>query len=245
MLNVCVSASDPDYATCGDVMAVLFGSTTTGNVATTQEMDQISRTIRRASAWAESVLGQPLALQTYQETVPGFGGRALLLARTPIVAVLRLFDSTSTASATEYCSTHYSVEDRDAGVLARDAGWPWSNAAQYASDFSLGLTAARLPGMESRPWLVEYVAGYTILATTSTCHGRSTADETWTTGPTLPEDIKQAVILKAVEFQSNPLGVRSRKVGDLAVEYATAGLTGRGGLVSAAEALLAPYRRID
>ena len=240
MIQVCSSSTDSEYATTGDVMQLLFGATTTAMVATTGEINYLGTLVRRASVWAEMRLGYPLGLQTYSESVPAYGGRHLVLARTPIVSVLRLFDSTTTCEATAYCSTDYVIDDAEAGFLSRNGGWAWSQGEQFGSDFSLGLTGSRVPGFETRPWLVEYVAGYIPIG------GLSTASENWstagpngatTTGTTLPEDIRQAVAIKAAEYQGNPMGIRSRRVGDLAVEYASEG-SGR------ADAMLAPYRRL-
>ena len=238
MLQVCVSASDQDLATTGDVMQIVFGATTTAMVQTTGEINYLGTLVARASAWAERTLGYPLALQTYSESLRAHGGRALMVSRTPLVTVLRLFDSTATCEATALCSSEYVIEDRDAGLVARDQGFGWTQIERSGvGDFNLGLTGFLQPGLERRPWLIEYVAGYKLAASTSTCHGTSTGDEAWTTGATLPEDIRQAVALKAAELQANPFGVRSRRVGDLAVEYATEGPSG-------AAALLDPYRRI-
>lgn len=238
MLTVCVSASDPDYATTGDVMALLFNSTTTAVVASTQEINHLGRLITRASRWADAVVGYPLALQAYSETRPSYGDRTLMLSRTPILKVLRFFDSTATSAATAICSSDFRVEDAEAGFLSRDAGWRWT-ADHFAAEtcFNLGLTGAYRAESVDRPWLIEYVAGYKLVASTSTCHGLSTADETWTTGATLPDDIIQAVALRAAELYSNPLGVTSRRVGDLAVDYGSAGPG------STAAGLLAPYVR--
>lgn len=238
MLTVCVSASEQDWTTTGAVMRELFGSTTTGNFATTGEQDRLSDLIRRASAWAESYVGFPLALQVYSESLPASGGRRLMLSRTPLVKVLRLFDSTATCDATMYCSSEYLIEDRVAGFLARDRGFAWT-AIEYttAGDFSLGLTGALLPGMERRRWLAEYAAGYFAVGTTSsTDRGLTTGDENWTTGRTLPYDIEQAVIEKVGQWWARSEGVASRRVGDLAIDYRSEG-------PGPAERLLERYRR--
>lgn len=248
MIRVCSSSTDGDYATTGDLMMLLFQATTTAVVATTGEIDHLGRLVRRASAWAEAYVGYPLGLQVYSESLPAFGGRRLVVSRTPVVAVLRLFDSTATCEATEVLSSEYVVEDRVAGFLARDQGFPWTLTERTgAGDFSLGLAGYRQPGQEQRPWLVEYAAGYVpIGGVTTSSPNWSTAGPggSTTTGQTLPEDVRQAVAIRAAEFQANPLGVSSRRVGDLAVDYATAGPTGTGRAVSAAERMLEPYRRL-
>lgn len=238
MLIVCTSSTDPDLCSTGDAMMAIFGATTTAMVATTQEIDHVSRLIRRASGWAETFLGYPLAQATYSETLGGSGGRLLMLSRTPVRAVLRFFDATDTGEATEICSSDYHLEDRDAGFLARDQGWAWSQVERTTGgEMNLGLTGYLPPGFGRKPWYIEYVAGYVPLA------GQSCGGDHWTTGAaegtstaaTMPEDIRQAVAAKTAMLYSNPLGVSSRRVGDLAVEYRDGG----GG----PEMLLESYRR--
>lgn len=246
-LFVCASSTDPDYCTTGDVMHILFGSTTTGVVTTTQEIDQIGRLVRRASAWADQHVGYPLGASLYQETVPAKGGRYLVLSRTPIRSVLRMYDATDTGNATAVCSTEFRVENPEAGFLSRDIGFAWTQL-EYSTggDFNLGLTGYLHPGMETRPWLVEYVAGYIPLngvSTDSEAYSTAGPNGTTTTATNLPDDIRQAVAIRAAELQSNPLGVSLRRVGDLQVNYRSAGPLEVGRL-SEAESLLMPYRRV-
>lgn len=239
MLTVCTTSTEQDLATTGDAMLAIFGATTTDVVATTQEINYAGRLVSRASRWAETYVGRPLTLQVYSETLPSAGDNLLVLSRYPVLSVLRLFDSSATSEATELKSSEYRVEDADAGLLGRDAGFRWT-AEQVSAEtcFALGLTPTYLPGRDRRPWLAEYVAGYKVTGSTSTAMGLTTADASWTTGPTLPEDIVQAVAAKAAEMQANPTGAASRRVGDLAVEY-----TSLGERLSGAAALLEPYRR--
>ena len=241
MLAVCVSSTDTALATTGDAMFAAFGATSTSMVATTEEINYLGRLVTRASAWAETFIGYPLTAQVYSETVASYGDRNLMLSRTPIVRVLRFFDSTATCEATAICSSEFRVEDAGAGLLSRDGGFRWT-ADRFDAEtcFSLGLTPSYLPGREARPWLVEYVAGYRVTGSTVTCMGVSSGDDAYTTGATLPDDIVQAVAVRAAELYANPMGVRARRVGDLSVEYASAG---PGGSPGGAEALLSPYRR--
>ncbi len=68
----------------------------------------------------------------------------------------------------------------------------------------------------------------------------TTCGGTTSTGPTLPADIEQAVLLKAVEFVRGGVGnVQSEAVGDLSVSY-----FGASNYRSEAMELLAPYRRL-
>ena len=232
MLQVCASSTDTDLATTGDLMLELFGSTTTANVATTGEITRLGQLVTRASRWAETFVGAPLSEQVYLETVPAFGGRSLMLSRTPLVKFLRGYDGTDTGTAGELLSSEITFDSREAGLLSRDAGFIWTAPVTLG-----GLTDIYAPDLETRDWMIEYIAGYRTGGSTSTALGRSTADETWTTGPTLPEDITQGVILKAAAWYGRTDGVMSKRVGDLAIQYRSEGL-------DAAEMMLAPYRRM-
>ena len=240
MLTVCTTSTDEDLATTGDAMLAIFGATTTSVVTTTQDIEYAGRLARRASRWAESYVGRPLTLQVYSETLPAAGDDLLMLSRYPVVAMLRLFDSSATSAATELKSTEYRVESAEAGLIGRDAGFRWT-AQQMVGEtcFSLGLTPSYLPGRVTRPWLAEYVAGYRVVGSTVTCMGVSSGHDAYTTQTTLPDDVVQAVAAKAAELYANPTGVLSRRVGDLAVEYASAG---PGASLAGAAALLDPYR---
>src|SRR3990167_5035078 len=182
-LTVCVSASSTDGAlgTTAD-LRLLLGATSTANDAYQQSL------IVRASRWAETYLGYPLLTQVYSEKVPGFGTPYLTLARRPIRAVLRMFDSTSTDSAGEYTSTEIWVDSEEVGTLTRPSGFDWT--VQTAQETAQTV----LPNSEEKPWLIEYQAGYVFPETSSTAYG------TTSTGRSLPEDIEQAVLLKAIEF---------------------------------------------
>jgi len=246
VLVVCSSSTEQDYTTTGAVMLELWKATTTANVDSTQQIQYLSTLIRRASAWADRYVGRPLHLQTYSETVAAAGDDVLALSRRPILAVLRLFDSTATSDATELTSTEYRVEDAEAGFLGRDGGFAWTaQQTLSAGAFSLGLTGAILPGRVTRPWLVEYAAGYVPIdgmATSSPNWSTAGPNGTTTTGRTLPEDVEQAVALKVKEWWEGQAagGVTSERIGDLAVTYA-----GRGeGALGPAEELLASYRSL-
>jgi hypothetical protein len=248
MLVTCVSATDETFCTCGDVLLLLYGATSTAAVGSTFDIEAAGRAARRASAMAESIIGQPLGLQVYSETLAAAGDLSLVVSRTPIVRVLRLFDSTATSEATEFCSTDYRVEDAAAGILSRDRGFTWTaQRSLRETPFSLGLEPAYLPGRDERPWLVEYVAGYRIAGSTVTCMGVCFAHDAYTTQATLPDDLVQAVAAQAAYQQGNPLGVTSRRVGDLAVEYGSAGPAGSGapaGVAPATWATLSRYQRL-
>jgi hypothetical protein len=203
-LSVCVSASSTDgaLATVDDLRAVLgTTSTAAADVAAQQ------RAIVVASRWAETYLGYPVLAQVYSESLAGFGNPRLMLSRTPIRAVLRLFDSTSTDSANAYTSCQYGIEDAEAGFLRMPTGFAWT----ARTGWDLGPYV--VPGSEQQRWLVEYQAGWVFGGTTSTAYG------TTSTGPSLPDDITQGVLQRAAEFVEQDMDVESKRVGDLQVSY--------------------------
>lgn len=237
MLTVCVSASSTSGAalTTTATLRNALGTTATSEDSFQQTL------IVAASRWAETFLGYPALAQVYSESLPGYGGRSLMVSRTPVRAVLRLFDSTTTCQATELLSTDgdYRVENRDAGLLSRDEGFEWSlRTRTSAGVFNMGIVDYYQPGMEERPWLVEYVAGWTLDGMDTGSSRWSTVAGTTSTGRTLPEDLEWGVVLKAKELYLANDGVQSKSVGDLSITYRT------GDQMGPAEALLTPWRRL-
>jgi len=189
----------------------------------------------RAVEAIEGYLGYPVRLQVYSESVAAYGSRYLMLSRTPIKVVLRAFDSTDTGTATAFCSTDYRIEDADAGLISRDAGFDWT--APIATDF----VDYHRPGQEEQPWLFEYAAGYRITGGTSTDFG------TTSTGADLPGDIAQALdeTVKAWYLaRTQDVNVASVSVGSLSMTFRdqTAG-GGTSALPTSATRLLARRRR--
>lgn len=96
------------------------------------------------------------ARETLTETLPGFGGIHLQLARTPVVEVTAVTDQNSAVI------TDYAVASADRGWLYRRLGWSWS-AQSYG-----GLAAGGawldmgypLPGQEEPHYSVAYTGGY-------------------------------------------------------------------------------------
>ena len=236
-LSVCTSASSTDgelLSTSSSLRSIL-GLTST---SAADDAHQINL-VRRASRWLEGPhgLSYPCQVQTYLETVPAFGGQQLMLSRTPVRVVLRMFDSTSTDTATEYCSTDYRVEDADAGLLSRDAGCAWTAGERYV----LGKTI--VANSELKPWMVEYIAGWTFngLTTESEHYSTGGIGGSTSTGRTFPDDLEQAVLLKASEWANSAAGagVASESVGDLSVTYISG-----GNYRSEAADIVRPYRRL-
>lgn len=208
-LDVTVLSTDRDLTTTGALKALLLGAT-----ATSTALDaHLSNLIRRGSRWAESYVGTPLTVQSYRETVPGFGRRNLMLARTPLRAVSALYESTDTGTAIALASTEIRVENAEAGFLSRDDGWGWT----VPSEGDLELRP--MTGQEWRPWMADYVAGWTYDGLSTSSANWSTAAGSTSTGRTLPEDIEQAVLLWCVKAHTVPPGVASEQLGDVRVEY--------------------------
>lgn len=226
MLTVCTSSTS-EALIDKDLVKDLLG------IAGSTDDDLLDTLINSASMTVETFVGRPLRAQVYQETVPAYGTRHLMLARTPIRAMFRLFDSTATGEATQYCSTDYRIEDADAGMLSRDAGFGWTAPVLFQ------FTEQRQVGQETRPYLAEYAAGYQALETTSTEFGVTS------TGVDLPGDIRLAVAetVKAwwLARRSDP-AIASAKIGSLEVNLRSE--MGTYGLPKTAIELLRPRRRL-
>lgn len=226
-LTVCTSSTEGQLASLGDLMVIL---------GATASSSGIDRALTTATKWAETYVGYPLGRAVYQETLPAYGTRKLMLSRTPVRGVARLFDSTDTGgTAKELTSTEYQLQDQEAGFIERDVGFAWT--AQRATN----LTSYIVAGSETRPWLVTYEAGYTFLETSST----EDKWETTSTGRTLPEDIEEAILIRAADIyngQDAALGGRI-KVGPLELDNTRSESAG-GASNQSAEGLLQPYRRV-
>lgn len=225
MLSVCTSATSTDggLATTAQLRLIL------GATSTADDAAQFA-SILAATRWAEAYIGVPaghLLVQIYSENLPAYDSQTLMLSRRPVLAVTRiLLNSTSTSDASVYSSTEFRI-DKEAGFLWTDKGFSWTAQMPY----QLGPNVP--PNSELQPWYVEYAAGYVgISGTTATCGTCSTS-----TGYTVPEDITQAILLRAREIYENVSGIASQKIGDLSITYRSEGFT------SPAKCLLDPYRR--
>jgi hypothetical protein len=234
MLWTCVASTDRDLTTTGQLKALVLGATATSTV----EDGRFSLAIRAASAWAESYLGYPLTVASYGETAAAFGRRNLMLTRYPIRSVDLVLDTTSTEDAVELSSTMFRLENPEAGMLSRDGGWEWT-----APELPGGLVPSPAVGQEQRPWFVSYSAGYTYAGLDTGSANWSTGKGTTSTGRTLPEDIEQAVLMKAQTVYENTDGVDFEQLGDLSVRYNTRSADA-GAAPEPYEALLMPYRAL-
>jgi hypothetical protein len=155
----------------------------------------LEKLIHAVSDAIERYSNRIYARQTYTETVRGADHPALLLSQTPIISV-----------ASVLCDgepiTDYVVEDPDVGTLYREVGW-------YRSAWiGWDVEPATIHGTETVLYTVEYTAGFLL-------PGES--------GATLPASIEQAAIITASDFlmKSTRGGgdIKSKKVGDLVIEY--------------------------
>lgn len=225
--TACVSASSTDGAlTDTATLRAQLGTTSTGQDALQQ------RAIARASAQAVSLLNYPLLAQVYSERVAGYGGQTLMLGVTPIRALLRVFDSTTTCEATEYTSTEVWIDDADAGLLSiGPQGFPWT--AQTAWNMAPGV----IPNSEQKTWLIEYQAGYVFPETSSTGYGTTSTERT------LPADLEGAILDQAVRIlDGRDPSIQSQSIGDLSITYRSEGPDGAPQTAQLRRDL-APYRR--
>jgi hypothetical protein len=199
-------------------------------VGTTASSSGLDLALTDASAWAETFIGHPIGRSVVAETLRGFGGRRLMVTRTPLQAVSRVFDDTDTGSGTELTSTEYVLENPDAGFIERDAHFAWTAPLRW------NLGSYIEPASERRAWLVVYEAGWQLTPSTST-----SAFVTTSTDRTLPSDIERAVLIRAAEIAEGGGGqIKNMKVGPLAMNYSS-----EGSDTNTAEGLLTPYRRVN
>lgn len=218
--------------------------TTTGAVkeelglasSSSTEDARIDNLIRRATDWVERQIGYPPVVRRYRETVAGYGQQALMLSRTPVRSVVSVFYGTDTGTALQLLTTEFDL-DADAGLITRPLGFEWSVPVVQELDYR------PMPGEEFRPWLIEYIAGWTY-GGLSTASGNlwSTEKGSTSTGRTLPFDIEEAVIQRCATRFTRSDTVQSKKVGDLSITYATDGKNGK--LDDPASDLLIPWRRV-
>lgn len=201
-----VLASTESMASDTDALRRLIGTTSTG--------DDVRQTasLKAATRWAESYIGYPLFVASYRETLPSFSTRRLMLARTPVRAVEQLLDSNSTDEGSEILTSEFSI-DREPGFLVRDFGWDWS--APVETD----LMPTPRAGQELELWMADYKAGWTFGGIDPASGNYSTVGGTTSTGRTLPEDIEEAVLLKAASLFEGTENVDEEELGDLRVVY--------------------------
>lgn len=214
-LTVCSSSTESILASVASLKADILGATATS----TAQDAKFEEHLERATEWAETYIGGVLRTQSYSQILPGYGTPHLMVQNIPIRAVDRMYDATDTGSATQVLSSEFRV-DREAGFVNRDAGYKWS--AQLNQDFGTN----PVPGSEERPWLVDYRAGWTLGGIDTGSPNWSTEKGTTSTGPTVPADIKQAILARATLTYNSREDVVSEWVGDLKVNYSSGGIDG-------------------
>lgn len=210
-----------------------------GLTGTTGSDDALNTAIRMASDWASRFVGYPLVMARYRETVAGYGTRELMLARTPVRSVSSLFYGTDTGDdgdALQLLSSEFGL-DREAGFLTRPDGWEWT--APSHRDYEV----RPVPGQEFAPWLVDYVAGYTLGGLTTDSALWSTEKGSTDTGRTLPYDIEEAVVRKAITIHEGSDGVTRKSIGDLELSFGS-NQSGGGQSADPAADMLRTYRRV-
>lgn len=253
MITTCVASTDR-YLTTTSFVKSLIGTTATSDDAV------ISAQILAASKWAETYLGYPLTVQTYQETLAGYGRRVLRLYVQPLRSMLRFLEgSTATSEANELYTTDrgYRIDDKEAAMLSRTGGFSWTAGGVGPGGFGWGglftgpyeavpLSAfTPLPGEEERSYVAEYIAGWTLSGLTtdspnwSTCNGGTTS-----TGRTLPEDIELAVAQRVRQIRDVDPSLTSESLGDVSASYRSASADQNEQNYQQPEGLLSQYRRI-
>jgi len=224
ILTVCSSATDDKLVSLADLKDAL-------DITDAAYDESLTRFIRRASSRIESYCARPLFSQVYQAALPSYGGPILQLPRYPVRSVLRVFDGTSTDTATELSSTEYRV-DYERGQLHKETGFPWTYTS-YAD-----VAPFPEPGQEYPNWLVEFSAGYVPAGGKDT---GSTGDGTTATGSTVPLDLQDAAITLTRSLwygRNREPGVASKSVGELSISYSKQ----QSGLTDEVAAILQPYR---
>lgn len=137
----------------------------------------LARLVGVASDACEGYCGRSFARATVtSERVRAYGTQRLLLKRTPVVSVTSVVRDGVTLDATGYY-----LDNADAGILFRAAGWSWTAAELEAA------SAPLQAGTEEGDFLVTYVGGYVLPWDASATR-------------TLPYDVEGACILGVVQL---------------------------------------------
>lgn len=186
------------------------------------EDSYLQRLIRRVSSQIVDYCGRPFAKQTVRELLVGSDTSRLMLALTPVLAIVD--DEIDLDGAT---ITDFAIEHAEAGFLSRAAGWPSKGGlvTPLARDVVAGTAEASIT--------VTYTGGYVL--------------ETFNAGPaTLPGDLEELVIQMVCDRYQASRGsdgvrrdrtVTSERIGDWSASYST-------GLATEIPARLARWRRI-
>lgn len=219
MRTVTTAADKTDLVTMAEVKTRL-------RIEGPAEDGRLSALIAEASAACCDHLGFQIARQRYTHTVKSYGDIELLIG-------LGHIDTSQTVTVTlgGEAVTDFAVEDAEAGILLREAGWPWSGSVT-------GITGYRVAGSE--------LPTVTVVAT----HGWGVPEQTAPAGSAaLPPTIARACWETVKEWwlidQRDPL-ILGRNVptggGSAYVNYSVTGE--RRELPPVALALLRKYRSL-
>lgn len=187
-------------------------------ISGTGQDPQVGDYIDRATDLIRRFCDREFAQATYRETVAGHGGTTLLLTRTPLVSVSQVLTDGSPI-------TDYTIEDPDAGILLRQAGWATGELVGW------NIAPFFVPDRAYPNFSVDYVAGWKLPN-----DGSGT--------PVLPKDLEHAATeLTKFLWRSKgaDLRVQQTRVDDLSITFRDLGQTDDG-LLSAA-GVLAVLRR--
>lgn len=197
---------------------------------------RLPRLIAAASGAILRHLGRPQLHYTaaFEERLPGHGRPRLVLGLTPVLEVTSVVIDGVTLAAADY-----EIEDADAGLLFRLAGWPWTGVFRGGLPPQLDRDA----GSERAAIVATYEGGWVTPA--------QATSEAWA-GPvrSLPYDLEEACVQTVVGlYRRGGLdpSIASEALGDYSVSFRSPNLAaGAGGVIpESALALLAPYRRLS
>lgn len=188
MLTVTTPAVKTRLCKPADVQAELGTATSVDSF-----VDQATDIIRR---YCDREFGQA----TYRETIAGHGDSFLMVSRVPLISVAQVLDEGGGAIV------DYNVEDPDAGLLQREAGWltgelvGW-NIAPYFT-----------PQRSFPRFTVDYTAGWKL------------PEDAPPVDPerALPGDLQRACIELAkllYRQRGSDRSVQSKRVGDLGLQF--------------------------
>lgn len=187
------------------------------------ETELLQRYIRQASDAIVDHCGRRFGRATYRESVPGYGDPRALVSELPVRTIGSVLMGNEPV-------LDYELEDPEAGILFRKAGWSWNVGLGWGGS----LVMSPRPGTESPQYIVEYEAGWTL----------PTAEDPGD----LPTNVERAAILTVKSYWQNRarnLQVSSKRIGDVSINYVTQTAEQAeelSGLPPEAVGLLARYR---
>lgn len=191
---------------------------------TTNDQDSyLQRLIRRVSSALVDYCGRPFAKQTVREVLVGTDTERLMVSLTPVLALVG-----NVTDADGAVLAGVTIEDAEAGFLARTAGWPSSGGLRTP------LAGDPIPGTERPSITITYTGGYVL--------------ETFHQGPaTLPGELEELVVEMVCDrYQASRGGdggtrrdraVTQERLGDWSASYSHA-------LAASIPARLARWRRL-